>query len=81
VHIPIKGVFGILEFNGDVLSREIGQAVREGEVNLWVYGYIRYRDGIRNDERVEGFCFSYLPGGEDDGWMNLEGPEAYRFET
>lgn len=89
---PIKFKFpkGIVLASGD--SNEIQQkychtsagtrSVLNGEMSLWAYGYIAYRDFIGREHKT-GFCYRWYPPDSScpQGRWEYEGPAAYLYIT
>jgi hypothetical protein len=50
--------------------------------SMWIYGRIRYFDGISTEAREHRFCFKIRSEGENGNtWAVLGGPSAYRMDT
>jgi hypothetical protein len=64
---------GGLEAEGWVFKQ-----IASGEQEVWVHGFVRYRDSFVNDQRESRYCFKWNPqrgGGESS--FSIQGPETY----
>lgn len=48
---------------------------------IWIYGRIRYYDGISPEAREYRFCFKILSDADNNTWAQLGGPLAYRLDS
>jgi hypothetical protein len=56
-------------------------SVMSGELILWFYGVVRYRDSVSEDEHEVRFCYRCYPAKNGRHSLFSAGPEAYRLET
>jgi hypothetical protein len=56
--------------------------IMSGEQDVWIHGFVRYRDTFVGDQRESRYCFKWNPqrgGGESS--FSIQGPEVYNRAT
>lgn len=66
----------------DLSDIELCRRIRDKQSKLWIFGCIRYFDGVSEDKREKRFCFSTSVNDDSlETCMFPAGPEQYRMDT
>jgi hypothetical protein len=81
--VPVHEGLEVLDLSGKVLFPQPNkvQLIRKGKLRVWVYGHLRYFDGISPLETTSGFCYYVLCGEDGPEWLVRGGDSAYWLET
>jgi hypothetical protein len=60
---------------------ELYESVMSGELRLWFYGVVRYRDSVSEEEHEVRFCYRSFVRRDGKHFLLADGPAAYRLET
>jgi hypothetical protein len=72
------------EFGGEIIQPFSDEgAVLKGDVVLWVFGYVKYRDALVKDIRESRYCFRWEGPdlGHPEGQFVIDGPPGYNKAT
>jgi hypothetical protein len=83
-----EGIFDLLTgpdrygFIADLSDTKLCERIRDKKSVLWVFGCIRYFDGVSTEKREKRFCFATSVEGDPlETYLFTAGPEEYRRET
>lgn len=65
----------------DLSEVPLCERIRDKKAVLWVFGCIRYFDGVSSEERERRFCFATSVDSDLETYLYHAGPDAYRCET
>jgi hypothetical protein len=68
----------------DLSDVALCERIRDKKAALWIFGCIRYFDGVSSEQREKRFCFATSVesiGGAIETYMYAAGPEIYRLDT